>query len=284
MTRGRIDPDLIALNLLTLLLIVLAAISSTSWPRMLLGFLFVFLFPGYVVVAAIFPGQQGLGAVPRMALSLGLSIPIVVFIGLILEHTPWRIETSSVLLSVSTFILVTSGIAWCARRRMSSDDRFRVNVRLHLASVTSTWRTSEKALRLLIIILLCAILAGGGALSYVLANPATKDGAFIEFYLLGAEGGAENYPRQLSQGEEGKVIVGIVNHGNDETEYHLEVRLEGVTLYQVSSIQLESHEKWEEVIGFALRDVGDSQKVEFVLCKENGQPHGIRYLWIDVSA
>ncbi len=39
---------------------------------------------------------------------------------------------------------------------------------------------------------------------------------FTEFYILGLEGKADNYPDELTVGEEGRVILGIVNHEHED--------------------------------------------------------------------
>ncbi len=50
---------------------------------------------------------------------------------------------------------------------------------------------------------------------------------FTEFYVLDPGGKAEDYPTNLKIGEEGEVIIGIVNHEYTNSSYHLEVRLNG---------------------------------------------------------
>ena len=103
-----------------------------------------------------------------------------------------------------------------------------------------------------------------------------------EFYILGIEGKAENYPQELAPGEEGKVKVGIVNREHKEMDYRLEVMVDGDKLYERSPIQLMPEEKWERVIGFTIQKTGSKQKVEFRLAKGSEQPGETRYLWVNV--
>ena len=57
---------------------------------------------------------------------------------------------------------------------------------------------------------------------YVIAVP--KEGEkFTEFYILGPGGKTEDYPTNLAVGEEGKVIIGVVNHEYAPATYELEV-------------------------------------------------------------
>jgi uncharacterized membrane protein len=84
--------------------------------RAVLGFILVLFVPGYVFVSALFPGSDELDGVERLALSIGLSICVVVFIGIALNYTPWGIRLEPILLSISAFSLASTAI--CAYRRV----------------------------------------------------------------------------------------------------------------------------------------------------------------------
>lgn len=84
--------------------------------RAVLGFILVLFVPGYVFVSALFPGSDEIDGIGRLALSIGLSICIVIFIGIALNYTPWGIRLKPILLSISAFTLVTTAI--CAYRRV----------------------------------------------------------------------------------------------------------------------------------------------------------------------
>jgi uncharacterized membrane protein len=130
------------------------------------------------------------------------------------------------------------------------------------------------------------VLAIGGALGtlgYVIATPRVGE-RFTEFYILGLEGRAEDYPRELRVGEEGRVIVGIINREHETVSYRVEVRIEGVINNEVGPIALEHDEKWREIVSFTPHRAGDGQKVEFLLYK-NGEvePYLRLHLWLDVT-
>src|SRR3989442_12114602 len=79
----------------------------------LLSILFVLLVPGYVLAAALFPGsltpqESEIDWTERIALSLGLSIAVVPFLGLLLNFTPWGIRFTPVVLTIVVF---TFGVA-----------------------------------------------------------------------------------------------------------------------------------------------------------------------------
>ncbi len=58
------------------------------------------------------------------------------------------------------------------------------------------------------------LLEAFSALGYTLVPPYDNE-AYTEFYLLGPDGKAANYPTKLTIGEVGTVITGIVNHENE---------------------------------------------------------------------
>ena len=119
------------------------------------------------------------------------------------------------------------------------------------------------------IVLVVAILGAIGALGYIIATPRSGAG-FTEFYILGLEGKATNYPSEMVVGEEGRVIVGIINREHETVSYRVEVTMDGARENEVKPVVLAYNEKWEEVLSFTPDKVGLSQKVEFLLYKNGG--------------
>ena len=279
--------DLWLIDILTILLILIITFSpSTIVLRIILGLSLLLFFPGYNLMAALFPRRGSLGGVERVALSFGLSIAVVPLIGLILNYTPWGIRLYPILISLTVFILAMSGVAWRRRRRLAPDERFVVSVNIRLP----LWRGQSTVDKALSIVLILAIIGAIGTLAYVIATPKVGE-RFTEFYILGPEGKAEHYPEVLKIGEEGKVILGIVNHEHERTSYQVEVRIDGEKAKlriegedrDEVKVELEHEEKWEREVGFAPQKVSKKQKVEFILYKE-GKPYfkDPPHLYIDV--
>ena len=80
---------------------------------------------------------------------------------------------------------------------------------------------------------------------------------FTEFYILGPIGTASGYPTNLTVGEDGKEIIGIVNHEYTNVTYQLEVWLSGELIGR-NSIELKHNETWESP--FTFRVVTDIPK------------------------
>ncbi len=133
------------------------------------------------------------------------------------------------------------------------------------------------------IILALAILGVLGMLGYTIANPEVGE-RFTEFYILGLDDKAIDYPEELMVGEEGKVKVGIINREQEIATYWVEVAIEGVKSNEVGTVTLGDGEKWEGVVGFVPGRVGDNQKVEFLLYKQGWDGVYQRlHLWVDVQ-
>ena len=276
----RLQNDLLLLNVLTILLIIIITFIPSNVLRIILGLPFVLFFPGYTLIATLFPRRDALDSVERVAWSFGLSIAVVILIGLMLNYTPWGIKLYPILISVTIFILATSVIAWYQRRRLGEVERFSVSLNLSLAS----WRGQSFIDKTLSVILIVAILGATGTLGYVIAKPKAGE-RFTNFYVLGLEGELENYPKEVVVGEETKVIVRIVNHEYETVSYRLEVRIDEVRSNEVGPLVLGHDEAWEDTVSFTLYTVGNNQKVEFVLYRSEQREPYLKpvHLWINVK-
>lgn len=275
--RIKIGNGLLPLNLLVVLLIALIIVSPSSILRIVLGLPLVLFFSGYTLGLVLFPKQERIDSVERVALSFGVSLAVVPLIGLILNYTPWGITVESMLYSVASFIFVVSIIAWVRRKRLSAGERFDIEFRFSLPGWGgSTWD------KVLSVVLVGVILGALGTLGYAIAAPRVE--RFTEFYILGIEGKVGDYPEELIVGEEGKVNVGIVNREHETMSYRVEVMVNGVKNTDVGPVVLSHEEEWEGEVSFVLGTVGKKQKVEFLLYKQ-GQTEVCQslLLWIDVT-
>ncbi|HEX73529.1 MAG TPA: DUF1616 domain-containing protein [Dehalococcoidia bacterium] len=276
--RIKVGNGLLPLNLLVVTLIVAIIFSPSNVLRIVLGLPFLLFLPGYVLVLALFPKKEGMGTVERVALSFGMSIAVVPLIGLILNYTAWGITLESTLYSMAAFIFILSIIAWFRQKRLTEEGRFSIQLRLTIPG----WEGGiwDKTLS---VILIVSILGALGMLGYVIAKPKVGE-RFTEFYILGMEGKAIDYPEELVVGKEGKVMVGIINREYETASYRIEVRINGIEVNEVGTIVLEHEEEWELEISFAPTVSGDNQKVEFLLYKE-GQTEAYEalHLWVDVK-
>ena len=107
---------------------------------------------------------------------------------------------------------------------------------------------------------------------------------FTEFYILGSKEAPQDYPTELTVGQDGKVIIGIVNREGRPLSYKVDIVLDGEKIAHVDSIRLNDSEEWEHEVYFVPGTVGDGQKLEFELYRVGDtEPYLFLYLWVDVK-
>lgn len=127
----------------------------------------------------------------------------------------------------------------------------------------------SKLNKALSIFLIVAIAAALGSIIYMAVTP--KEGEkFTEFYILSAEGKAQDYPRQAISGEPVEIVLGVINHEYQTTSYQVKIELGGIEISQVNIGTLVNGEKWEEKISFTPQFAGERQRVDFYIYK-NGE-------------
>ena len=137
--------------------------------------------------------------------------------------------------------------------------------------------------KILLIIIVGAILGAIAVLGYDIATPRVGE-KFTEFYVLGLEGKAADYPSELKPEEQGRVIVGVINREREVVSYRVKVEVNGVSVSEIGPLTLAHDEKWEEMVSFTPDRIGDNQKVEFLLYKNGeSEPYRQLRLLIDVK-
>jgi len=272
--------DLVAIVGLSFLLVLTVYLLPLPALRIVLGGPFVLFFPGYTMVAALFPGRENLEGLERLGLSLGLSIAILPLMGLVLDYTPWGITLLSTLLSAVSFIVGCSAFAYYRRGRLPLEERYALRLELDVAG----WRSGGVLDRSLTVALAVSILAALGTFLLVLAKPEVGE-RFTEFYVLGPYGEADDYPRWVLQGQLLNPIVGVINREHQDMNYRIRIEVGGQEVEQITDIHLAHDQKWVERVVFALQEPGDQQQLRFLLYREGQEePYRSLHLWIDVRA
>ncbi len=275
--RARLPIDLLVVITSTLLLSIVTALLPSNVLRIILGVPLVFFYPGYTLVCILFPRRGRLSIIERVAISVGLSLIVLPTIVFIMNFTIWGITLYPILTSVALFILVTSAVAWYRRYRLPQDERLEPSLRLNLH-----WGEGRLGQALTVLLFLSAV----GAVSilvYAIVTPMAM-ARFTEFYILGLEGKAENYPLELTLGEEGSVTVGLVNQEQETTEYRVEIAIDGTTIDEIGPITLDDQEKWEQEVSFAPIKAGPDQKLQVWLYKGTvTKVYRKLHLWLDVK-
>ena len=245
----------------------------------------VLFVPGYTLIAALFPKKCDLDGIERLALSFGLSIAVVPLIGLGLNYTPWGIRLTPVVISLAIFVLLMAGAAHYRRLMLLEEDRFSVEFRKNLDTLKSEFSAGDKTRldRALTVLLVLSILLSIAALVYVIVTP--KQGEkFTEFYILGPGGKAYDYPTSVQAGNQSTVIVGVVNHEYARVNYSLVMNLNNSNFLE-RDLALDHNQTWEQPVSYTINEIGDGQRLQFLLYKDENftAPYRDLHLWVNVT-
>ncbi|HID20123.1 MAG TPA: DUF1616 domain-containing protein [Methanophagales archaeon] len=137
--------------------------------------------------------------------------------------------------------------------------------------------------KILSIILIITIIIALAMVIYVIVTPKRGE-EFTEFYILGTGGKAAEYPTNLSVGEAGEVIVGVVNHEYEDVSYLFRAEIDNRSIGE-KRLQLAHNETLEFPFMFTAEEIG-RKKLEFKLFKENKTNETYRdlHLWMEINA
>ena len=127
--------------------------------------------------------------------------------------------------------------------------------------------------KLISAVLITAIIICAGLIVYLAVTPQPSE-RFSEFYLLGAQGKAADYPSQTVSGQPVSVIVGIINHEGRPSDYTVLIKENDAIIKSVTVGKLKDGQKWEQPVEFSLNNAGDGCRVNFYLYTDGGAvPH-----------
>ncbi len=255
---------------------IMAAILLYRDLGLAVAILMVIFVPGYVLVAALFPGEKEIDWIERIALSFGLSIAVVPLLGLLLNFT-FGIFFQPI---VITILLFSEGLAAVAYvRRMSLPVEKRLSVTIDVKA--PAWQEYSPMDKVLTVGLVASVVFSASVLGYVVTTPRPGE-RFTEFFILGPEGLAADYPTELNVSEEGTIIIEVASHEFEQVIYAIDVNLIGVvvqfnetsgfnetvevnwTAMDSFDFTLDHDTNWTQTYTFSIPDPG-SWKVELLL-------------------
>lgn len=223
-----IPKDLIIIGIWLILAIATIYIPyiNETFVRVIFTVPVILFIPGYVLIAALFPKKKSIDGIERFALSVGLSIAVVPLIGLMLNYTPFGIRLNPIVICLTIFTVAMMVITLIRRARLPKEEQFAVPFEKVKPTIKEELfpKNQKKFDKILSVILIIAILVAVVTTVYVIAFP--KEGEkFTEFYILGAEKMADNYPENFNAGSEQFVWIGIKNHEYRDMTYTVDVLL-----------------------------------------------------------
>lgn len=240
----RSSTDLVAVAVVLAATVSAVALDAPTVIRAPLAFVVVFIAPGYTLALALFPvgesslgGSQqevargdGISVLDRLVLTIGLSLSIVVLIGLAIESLPIPITTETLLGGLVGVIGGTIPVAHYRRQQVPMADRF---TPFSASNPQSSGSTGSSGLDALSVLLAVSVLFAGGALAYS-AGTASDDAGVTEFYFLpeSGDGGtaAAGYPTNFTADQETELAVAVGNHEGERVNYTIVGQLQAVEI------------------------------------------------------
>lgn len=195
--------------------------------RIVLVIPLVLFIPGYCLIAALFPKEGDIGLVERIMLSVGVSIAVVPLIVLILNFTPWGIRLDPIVISLTFFTFVMILTAIYQRALLPFEKRFRIPFSAIAGKVlTETVPPGERGVdRVLSVVLILVMITVIVGTVYVIVTPKEGGERFTEFYVLGENKIAADYPDQIITGQDYPIYIGVSNYENRDMAYTIETWL-----------------------------------------------------------
>jgi uncharacterized membrane protein len=144
--------DLIVVLVLTLVSVPLIYWEPLNYLRIAFGLLLILFFPGYTLIASLFPRKGDLDGIERVALAIGLSLALIPIIGLVLNFSPWGISFGSILAGSSLWITVLGLIAIYRRTKTAEYESIKVQFANTKSWISQHHRAPDLAVMTLIIL------------------------------------------------------------------------------------------------------------------------------------
>jgi uncharacterized membrane protein len=259
--------------------------------------LLVFLLPGYVTIASIYPFKDEIGWAERSAYSLVLSLVLVPLLGLVLNVLGIGIRFVPVALATTSYVIFVGILAYVRRIRIPVEKR--LSGRLELGwPQGAEYSAMEKTVTIALVI---SVILAAAVVAYI-ASPPHSSEQFTEFFILGSSGNASGYPAQLNVSETGTVIISVVNHEYAGFNYTVRVDLVGIgitynasaksnqtvelnrTTWSWFNLSLANGQRWIRQYPFSIQAKG-LWKVQFLLFKDGdgSTPYRKLGIYVDVN-
>ena len=220
--------------------------------RTVVGMPILLFFPGYALVAALFPKQNesvssgivpfdknagkntthGLGLAERVALSFGLSIALLPLFGIGLSVVGLPLDGTEIIQILTVTVVVLTLGAAVRRLSVSPRERFRLPFDQWLGGVRNATVRAPSALdAILNVVLALGIVLAFTSLGLGLVTP-TSGESYTQFQLLTTnetdDYTAAGYPQTMDAGEPRSLVANVVNEEGKRTTYTVVVQLQRV--------------------------------------------------------
>jgi uncharacterized membrane protein len=306
--------DLFIVLIFSIIGVIMAyALPDGNLIRIIFGIPLLLFFPGYALVSMLWPGKEIISTtsenseeeidktnkrfidnLERIALSFGLSIAIVSLMGLALNYTSSGITLESSIISNLVLVMIFVGLAYFRRSKLPMEEKFHID----FSFKSYKFPTDKTEIMFILVIAICLI-ASVITLGYALTTPSPEQ-QYTEFYILDANGTAENYPLNMTLNGTASIVVGIVCHEYEITDYTILIGLDGANIsedyydwsipYDLNNdslarrtIVLDQQEVFQETFNFQIKEPGRHMIVWQLMINGEITDYEVHF-WMDVNA
>lgn len=217
------------------LLVDALTIASIGWApvRFVLGAIFLFVLPGYAVLAALYPGRpertaddagvvpqlaephEGLVFTERLAMAFGTSVALIPVTAVVLGLLGVALTPTTILGTLTVVVIGFAAIGSIRRARLAPDRRYAPFGHRATRSDGGRTRGEYRGSTVLAAGLVLAVALAGGAFVYGIAAepPGTEyTSASLLTSDTGGEFTASGYPTNATVGEPTEITLRVENH------------------------------------------------------------------------
>jgi uncharacterized membrane protein len=235
-----LDLTLVVVWLAASIVVIYLPILNETILRIVLTLPVILFIPGYCLIAALFPKEGEIGLIERIMLSIGVSIAVVPLIGLGLNFTPFGIRLDPIVISLIFFTWVMVLVAHYQRAILPAEERFGIPFfaiagRIRQEFLPPRERGIDRVLSIVLALVIVVVII---TTVYVIAAP--KEGErFTEFFILGENRTATDYPDLIIVGHNYPMYIGVGNYEYRNIYYTIEtwiLRTEFDTVTNTTSV------------------------------------------------
>lgn len=301
---------------------VAVVLPSLVAVRPILALPLVVLWPGYALVAALYPEHDALddvvgesGGLERLVLSVGLSLVTSPLLALVLNYTLWGVRPVPVFVGLALLTCAAAVVAWYRRRQLGPDRRFQARGDRWLTAARTRVTQGGTLDTVLVVVIAAGVVVSAVSISYLVVTPRPGE-QFSEFYLLTetSDGDyvAADYPTSFVRGEPKPLVVGITNREHRAVTYNVVVVLqrtrvgpgdgtppsdeplevlEREELRRFEDVRLEHGQEWRRAHEIQPSMTGEDLRVVYLLYRGAPPPEPTldnadrsTHIWVDVAA
>lgn len=286
---SRIDLKIIIIYTILMAILAVIQVSLIGDYLLVIGAAMLFFIPGYSILSMLFPVINASSLKERIAFSVGFSVALSFLAALVLSTYYSYAGLDSIIFSLSLITIPCALISYLRRPKIDMSDSEAINFEKKLIHDIKAFflmingRNERFITGCMTIFLICLIFTT----AYIIIVPHQGE-TFTEFYILGPEGKATDYPLFFDTDEEKVIIIGIANHEYRSVNYDLKVILNNSNnfsqIYE-DQISLGHNQTIEKSVLLKPDQRGDNIRLEFQLYIDGNisTPYRELYTWISAK-